>query len=208
MEWIPVADEKKARYAGGAERAAVRQGNVAYAAGLALLMAGDDEAAEWLRRAAADWRRSWDEGAPPDAWGRPIGALKASLLAGDAPAVEELAGWAIGLGTVEADSPIGRYAGCLALLALGRWADARHVSETLRERADFPHAVGDALACIAAHDILGAIEAVEAVVASFEERDEYLEDMAVADTAVVLYLLARRRGLELELPESDLLPAA
>ena len=49
---------------------------------LALLMAGDPEAAEWFRRAAACWRESWDAGGG-ESWGRPIGALKASLLAGD-----------------------------------------------------------------------------------------------------------------------------
>ena len=42
---------------------------------------------------------------------------------------------------------------------------------------------------------------------SFETREEHLEDVAVADTALVLELLARRRGFELGLSESELLPA-
>ena len=210
MDWIPIADEKRARYEVTYgeldERALVRRGNAAYAAGLALLMAGDPDAAEWLLRAAARWRESWDAGEGRESWGRPIGALKASLLAGDDAAVEELSRWALELGCATAESPIGRYGGALALLALGRWSEARHVAESLRERDDFPHDVGDAVAFIAAHDVIGYIEAVESIVESFETREEFLEDMHVADTALVLQALARRRGLEAALPASPLLP--
>ncbi len=210
MDWIPIADEKRARYevrhGEQDERALVRRGNAAYAAGLALLMAGDPDAADWLRRAAARWRESWDAGEGRESWGRPIGALKASLLAADDAAIEELSRWALELGCATAESPIGRYGGALALLGLGRWSEARHVAESLRERDDFPHDVGDAVAFIAAHDVIGYIEAVESIVESFETREEFLEDVHVADTALVLQALARRRGLEAELPASPLLP--
>ncbi len=207
MNWIPTAEAKKARFQEQHgeldERSIVRRGNTAYAAALALLMAGDVDSAEWFQRAAATWRESWTGG---ESWGRPIGALKASLLAHDDVAVEELASWALSLGTATAESPIGRYAAALALLALGRWPEARHVAESLRERDDFPHDVADALAYIAANDVVGYIESVESVVDSFEARDEYLEDMAVADTALVLQELAGRRGIEHELPASPVLP--
>lgn len=210
MDWIPVANEKRARYAETHgetdERALVRRGNAAYAAGLALLMAGDPEAAEWLRRAAASWRESWDAGEGRESWGRPIGALKASLLAGDEASVEVLAPWALEVGSATAESAIGRYGGTLALLALGRWVEARHVAESLRERDNFPHDVADALAYIAAHDVVGYVEAVESVVESFETREEYLEEMRVADTALVLNVLARRRGFKEPLPASPVLP--
>jgi hypothetical protein len=207
MSWIPTAEEKKARFSEQHgeldERSIVRKGNTAYAAALALLMAGDVDAAEWFKRAAATWRESWSGG---ESWGRPIGALKASLLAHDDLALEELAPWALSLGTSTAESPIGRYAAALALLALGRWPEARHVAESLRGRDDFPRDVADALAYIAAHDVVGYIEAVESIVDSFETRDEYLEDVAVADTALVLQELARRRGIEHALPASPVLP--
>jgi hypothetical protein len=207
MNWIPTAEDKKARFNEQHgeldERSIVRKGNTAYAAALALLMAGDVDAAEWFRRAAATWRESWNGG---ESWGRPIGALKASLLARDDVAVEELARWTLSLGTATAESPIGRYATTLALLALERWPEARHVAESLRERDDFPRDVADALAYIAAHDVVGYIEAVESVVDSFETRDEYLEEVAVADTALVLQELARRRGIEHALPPSPFLP--
>jgi hypothetical protein len=202
MDWIPLFGEKRDRY----QRGLVMQGNTAYAAALALLMAHDPAAGDWFRRAAARWRESWDAGAPADAWGRPIGALKASLLARDEPALEALASWTLELGTATADSPIGRYAATLALLVLERWPEARHVAESLRERDDFPRDVADALAYITAHDVVGYVEAVESVVQSFETRDEFLEDVRVADTALVLAELARRRGIEMPLPESAFLP--
>ena len=210
MDWIARADAKRARYeelhGELDERALVRRGNTAYAAGLSYLMAGDERAGDWLRRAAARWRESWDAGEGRDSWGRPIGALKASLLAGDDAAVEELARWTLEQGAATAESPIGRYAGALALLSLDRWQEARHVAETLRERDDFPHDVADALAFLAAGDVIGCIEAIESVVGSFETRAEFLEDVPVADTALVLQALARRRGLEAPLPASAMLP--
>ena len=116
---------------------------------------------------------------------------------GDEPAAEEHARWALDAGAERSESPIGRYAATLALLVLARWADARHVADSLRERDDFPHDVADALAYISAHDVVGYAEAIESVVESFETRTEYLEDARVADTALVLDLLARRRGIDL-----------
>jgi hypothetical protein len=207
MEWIPFVRDRQSRFTEQHgeldERSLVRKGNAAYAAGLGLLMIGDPDAAEWFGRAAATWRESWQGG---QSWGRPIGAIKASLLAGDDAAAEEHAQWALEAGTAQAESPIGRYAAVLALLVLARWVYARQIADSLRERDDFPHDVADALAYIAAHDVVGYVEAVESVVTSFETRTEFLEDARVADTALVLDLLARRRGIEVDLPESDLLP--
>jgi hypothetical protein len=45
------------------------------------------------------------------------------------------------------------------------------------------------------------------VVESFETRDEYLEDVAVADTALALQALAAKRGIVHELGPSAVLPA-
>jgi hypothetical protein len=210
MDWIPTFERERARYEDGEARMApeqlVRMGNAAYGAGLALLMAGrGHDARLWLDRAAARWRDSWEH-ATPDAWGRPIGALKAELIARREAEVDELARWALELGSATAESPIGRYAGALALLALERWAEARHVAESLRGRDDFPQDVADALATIAADDVVGYAEAVESALESFETREEYLEDVAVADTVIVLQALAGKRGIRHALPASGLLP--
>jgi hypothetical protein len=187
------------------QRALTRLGNAAGGAGLALLMLGRrGEAREWLGCAADRYRESYAE-APAGSWGRPIGAIKARVLAGDWAAAEEDAGWALEEGAVASDSPIGRYAGALALLVLGRDHEARVVADSIRGRPDFPHDVADALALIAAGDVVDYTLAIESVLGSFETRDEYLEDLPVADTAIVLQALAQRRGMAAEL-ESPLLP--
>jgi hypothetical protein len=197
---LPDAEDADAR-----QRQLTRMGNAAGGAGLSLLMAGrGDEASDWLHRAAERYRESMAD-APPGSWGRPIGAMKALVLAGDWAAAEEAAQWALELGAADADSPIGRYAGSLALLVLRRDTEARPVADSLRERDDFPRDVADALATLAASDLLGYVEAVESVLESFEAREEYLEDMPVADTVLVLQGLAAKRDLAAELA-SPLLP--
>lgn len=197
---LPEAEDDDAR-----QRQLTRIGNAAGGAGLSLLMLGRrEEAAEWFDRAVRRYRESY-ELAPPGSWGRPIGAIKARILAGDWAGAEEEARWALGEGAAESDSPIGRYAGALALLTLGRDQDARPVADSIRERDDFPHDVANALATLAAEDPLGYTYAVESVLESFEQRDEYLEDIPVADTVIVLQALAGRRGMAADLA-SPLLP--
>jgi hypothetical protein len=197
---LPDAADHDAR-----QRQLARMGNAAAGAALADLMAGNTDSAHgWFAQAVERYRESYEH-APAGSWGRPIGILKARVLAGDWDGAETDAAWTLDEGAAEAESPIGRYAGCLALLVLGRDADARVLADGLRTHDDFPAPVGDALAMIAAQDPLGYIEAIEAVLESFETRDEYLEDLPVADTVMVLQALAARRGMAAEL-ESPLLP--
>jgi hypothetical protein len=213
-DWNELATRAEARYSDGEarlpddpdsrQRQLTRMGNAAYAAGLAHLMAGED-ATQWLDRAAGRYRESYAD-APPGSWGRPIGAIKARILAGDWAGAEEAARWALAEGAAEAESPIGRYAGALAALTLGDDEGARVLADSIRTRDDFPGDVGDALAMLAADDVVGYAEQVEAVLESFESRDEYLEDMPVADTVIVLQALAARRGMAAEL-KSTLLPS-
>jgi hypothetical protein len=187
------------------QRQLTRMGNAAAGAALALLMAARrHEAAEWFARAAERYRESFAD-APPGSWGRPIGMIKSRVLAGDWSAAEEEARFTLEHGAADAESPIGRYAACLALLVLGRDAEARPLADALRTEDDFPHDVGDALATIAAGDGVGYVEAVESVLESFETRDMYLEGVPVADTVVVLQALAARRDLAADL-SSPLLP--
>ena len=68
-------------------------------------------------------------------------------------------------------------------------------ADAIRTRDDFPAPVGDAFAALAAEDVVGYSDAIEAVLESFETRDEYLEDLPVADTVMVLQALAARRGM-------------
>ena len=189
------------------QRQLTRMGNAAGGAGLALLMQGRrDEAAAWFARAAERYRESFAD-APPGSWGRPIGAVKSRVLGGDWAGAEADARWALEAGAAEAESPIGRYAAPLAYLVLGDDGKARGHADAIRTRDDFPAAVGDALAFIAADDVVGYAEAVERVLESFETRDEYLEEIPVADTVLVLQALAVRRGLAGAELSSPLLPA-
>jgi hypothetical protein len=208
--WAEQAEAAIERYRGGEgreldQRQLTQLGNAAWAAGLSLLMAGRrDEGADWLRTAAGRYRESWQD-APPDSWGRPIAAMKALLLAGDH--ASDAARWALDAGARDAESPIGRYAGALALLVLGADVEAGALGSTLRDRQGFPPAVADAIVAVAAADRPGYAVAIEDVLESFEQRPDFLEDVRVADTVLVLQLLAAKRDAAVELPRSELLPA-
>ena len=197
---LPEAEDQDAR-----QRQLTRMGNAAAGVGLARLMGGDtEEARQWFATAVERYRESY-ELAPPGSWGRPIAILKARILAGDWDGAESDARWTLEQDAGETESPIGRYAGALALLVLGRDDDARVLAAGLRMRGDFPRPVGDALAYIAAKAPLEYTGAIEAVLESFETREDYLEDLPAADTVVVLQALAARRDMAAEL-SSPLLP--
>jgi hypothetical protein len=69
-----------------------------------------------------------------------------------------------------------------------------------------PVAVADALAAIARAEDTAFAEARLGVLRSFEERDAFLEDVRVADTVLVLDVLARARRMETPRVDSPLLP--
>lgn len=210
MDWDAQAARAIARYESGEgrgldQRQLTQLANAAWAAGMCLLMAGRrDESAGWLRRAAERYRESWDAGAPADSWGRPIAAMKALLVAGEDAG--DAARWALDAGAAAAESPIGRYAALLAHLVLRKDIEARIVAETLVDRDDFPRDVADALLMIAGLDRNEYAADVLSVLESFEERTDFLEDVRVADTVLVLQALAAQRDMAVELPPSELLP--
>jgi hypothetical protein len=189
------------------QRQLTRMGNAAAGAGLSLLMQGNTgEAREWFDRACARYHESWAD-APAGSWGRPIGILKARILAGDWAGAEGDARWTIEQHAPEATTPIGRYAAALAAAVLAEWEELRLHADALRVDESFPRDVADALAAIASPDPIAYVDAVESVLASFETRDAFLEDLPAADTVLVLQALAERRGLEPAQLESELLPA-
>ncbi|MDX6480137.1 MAG: hypothetical protein QOG85_647 [Gaiellaceae bacterium] len=193
MDWRERYEQAAGRYAAGEgrdldERQLVQLGNAAWAAGLCLLMDGDEAGSrEWLVRAAERYRESWDAGDATVAWGRPIAVMKARLIAGeDASAA---ARWALEIGSADAESPIGRYAGTIALLVLGRNEEAGELAATLDE--PFPADVAAALRALAAGDSQAAAAGIEDVRQSYEGRDGYLEDLPVPDTALALDALSK-----------------
>ena len=189
------------------QRQLTRAGNAAWAAGLSLLVLGRrDEGARWLLRAADRYRESWPD-APPGSWGRPIGSLKARLIAGDLDGARADAAWTLEAGAAESESPIGLYAAVLAELVLGQDAAAGRLAAGLRGREGFPAPVADSLATLASGDADGYAAAVRSLLADFEAREEFLEDVPVADTVLALQALAARRGAAVVLA-SPMLPAA
>ena len=215
IDWEERARAARARYDDGAarlpqdgderQRQLTRMGNAAWAAGLALLMLGRRaEADEWLVRAAETYRRSWPD-APAGSWGRPIGALKSRLIAGDLAGAREDARWALDAGAADSASPIGRYAATLAQLALRDDRTAAALAETLAGEETIPPAVTGSLRALAAGDAAGYEAAIGALVADFESREEFLEDLPVAGTVLALQALAEARALRVPLT-SPLLP--
>jgi hypothetical protein len=184
----------------------VRAAMAAGGAALARLMQGRDaEAAGWFARSAERYRESWPD-APPGSWGRLIGALKARVLAGDWEGAEEDARWALEQDPAAGGSPIGAYAAALAHLILWEEAEAATLTSFLVAQEDFPPAVAGALSGLARADAAEYGPAVAAVLRSFEERDEYLEDIPVADTVIMLEALAERRGVATSVASLSLLP--
>jgi hypothetical protein len=207
VDWEGHAEREEARYADGLgrlpddpdarQKQLVRVAMAATGAALARLMQGRRaEASGWFARSAERFRES-AEHAPAESWGRPIGAVKARLLAGDREGAKADARWALELGSGRTVSPIGRYAAALSHLVLRQDEEASRLAAGLKEEApeSFPRAVADALAALAAADGRAYADAAGRVLHSFEGRDAYLEDIPVADTVIVLEDLADARGI-------------
>jgi hypothetical protein len=213
VAWDEHAEREEHRYADALgrmpddpdrrQKQLVRAAMAAGGAGLARLMQGRRaEATGWFIRSAERYRDSWPD-APPKSWGRLIGALKARLLAGDWDGAEADARWA--LDQEPAGGAIGDYAAALALLILARDSEAAPIASALVGNVEFPPPVAEALDGLASGNGSDYGRAVVAVLRSFEERDDYLDDIPVADTVIVLEALAERRRIGAR-PQSALLP--
>jgi hypothetical protein len=214
VDWDAHAEREEERYSDGVRRIPddpdgrqkqlVRIAMAASGAGLARLMQGRGaEAAGWLSRSAERYRESYEH-APPGSWGRLIGALKSRMLAGDWAGAADDARWVLEQRPTDSESPIGAYAAVLALLVLAEDEDAAVKVEGL-VAPEFPEPVAAALQGLAAHELDAYTDGVKRVLEAFEKREEYLEDIPVADTVIVLEALAARRGLAAGL-RSPLLP--
>jgi hypothetical protein len=133
--------------------------------------------------------------------------LRCRLMAGDADGARADAEAALAAGVLDATGPIGGYCAALALLVLGRDAEALPVSERIAAEGLDPVAVANALAALARSDEAAFGSARGKVLRSFEEREAFLEDVPVADTVLVLDALAAPRGLATPQLSSVLLPA-
>jgi len=211
LRWaIAEHEQRLASVAGPDEREDFRLAAIAgasWAAGLAALMLGrGDEGRAWLRRAADEYATSW-RAAPPGSWGRPIAMIRCRLLAGDEAGARADAERALDAGALDAPGPIGGYCAALALLTLGRDAEAEAVAGRIAVEGLEPVAVAHALGALARGDGAAFVNARVDVLHSFEQRDAFLEDVRVADTVLVLDALARPRGMEPPGLSTPLLPA-
>jgi len=187
------------------QRQLTRMGNAAWAAGLSFLMLGQrEDAVAWLTRAADTYRESWPS-APPGSWGRPIGAMKSRLIAGDPAGARGDARWALDAGAADAESPIGRYAAALANLVVVEDEQAASLAATLAGTDPIPAPVTASITALAARNERTYVAAIEELVEDFEGRTEFLEDIPVADTVLALQALAESRGIRVPL-DSPLLP--
>jgi hypothetical protein len=173
------------------------------AAQRALLSGDRGEARCAFADAAALYRQSW-EVAPPSAYGRLVGMVKASVLAGGGAA--EASFVRATLGDRDPESVTASYAQALAALILGSDDDARVWAARMGTGDDAFGRTGQAIAALAAHDGGSFSVALAAIVRDFEQRAEHLTGVAIADTALMLSELGARRGMNTAL-DSPVLPA-
>jgi hypothetical protein len=166
------------------------------------LLRGDAARSRTLFRAAADLYRGAWEVAGPRSFGRLVGLLKASILSGDGGHDAAYVRAAL---NDECDSPASCYALAIAAVVQGDDDVALRAIEGMRAGDEAFGRTAHALGALVHGDAEGYAAAVEAIVAEFATRDQYLTGVPFADTAVMLERLAEPRGLAAR-PASALMP--
>ncbi|WDT94356.1 hypothetical protein JDY09_03660 [Thermoleophilum album] len=194
-----------------AHQAALRAALDAERAGHEALLAGRrSEAEARYRDAAAAYFASW-RSAPPESYGRLIGYVKCAVLAGSnaaaagRTALDALKAAGVDLAGV-LPSPACAYAVALAALAAGERELARRAAAAMAAGGGAFERTAAAIAAIASGDSERYEQALAAIVRDFEQRDDHLTGIAIADTAVVLRRLGERSGLGTSVA-SPLLPS-
>ena len=130
--------------------------------------------------------------------------MKARLIARDPAGAAREAQWTLDLDPQYTDSPIAKYAACLAHLTLGEDQVATSLATTLSRETAFPPATAEACMAIATGDGAAYGASIRQVLRTFEERPRFLEDIPMADTVLALQVLAEPRGLALRLESTHL----
>jgi hypothetical protein len=181
--------------------AAIAAEGVAHAA----LVAGDSEAATAAYAEAVEkYRDSWAL-APPKSYGRLVGLLKASVLGGTAAAGAAEVREALDGDENAAGSPVASYVLAVAALILGDDDAVGPLADVMDPRGGAFERTATALRSLAGGDGPAYAAAVGALEADFAERDEHLTGVQIADTAVMLEVIAEQRGLRAGL-DSPLVP--
>ena len=171
----------------------------------AALLADDaDAATAAYARAVEGYRASWAL-APPRSYGRLVGLLKAAVLGGCAgPAAQEVRA-ALDGDPDAAGSPVASYVLAVAALIVGDDDAVGPLADAMQPRGGAFERTATALRALAAGDRDAYAEALAAIEADFAAREEHLTGVAIADTAVMLELIAAERGLAAQLA-SPLVP--
>jgi hypothetical protein len=181
--------------------AAIAAEGVAHAA----LVEGDSEAARAAYTdAVKKYRASWAL-APPKSYGRLVGLLKAAVLAGDATAAANEVRTELDGDDDAAGSPVASYVLAVAALILRDDEAVAPLADKMDPRGGAFERTATALRALAAGDGPAYADAVAAIEADFAGREEHLTGVAIADTAVMLELIAAERGLRADL-DSPLVP--
>jgi hypothetical protein len=167
------------------------------------LLDGDRRAAEAAFGAAAElYRRSW-EAAAPGSFGRLVGMLKSAVLAGAGEAEADYV--RSSLHVEQTASPTASYARAIAALIVGDDREARQSAGGMRAGSEAFIRTADALDALARRDGAAYTASLRAIVRDFEDRDQHLTGVPIADTALLLERLAERRGMAAGV-ESPLVP--
>jgi hypothetical protein len=167
------------------------------------LLDGDVDSARLEFGQVADlYRQSW-ETAHSGAFGRLVGMLKAAVLAGGGAEQADYVRSA--LADADRESATAAYARAIAALIAGDDQDAGEWAERMAAGDEAFARTGEAIAALAGHDRAGYAATLEEIVRDFERRSRHLTGVAIADTAIVLQVLAGRRGMEAAI-ESPVLP--
>jgi hypothetical protein len=172
----------------------------------AALLAGDHDAARALySQAVEQYRASWKL-APPKSYGRLVGLLKAAVLAGEASsAAAEVRAELDGDEAAEG-SPVASYVLAVAAVILGDDDEAAVRAARMEPRGEAFERTATALRALAKRDSNAYSAALAAIEADFAAREDHLTGVAIADTAVMLELLADERGMAVK-PSSPLVPS-
>ncbi|HWC27051.1 MAG TPA: hypothetical protein VG474_10750 [Solirubrobacteraceae bacterium] len=167
--------------------------------GHSALLRGDGEAArEAYDRAVESYRASWAL-APPRSYGRLVGLLKAAVLAGSGRAAADEVRAALDGDPDAVGSPVAAYALAVAALVAGDDDAVAPLAEVMEPRGGAFERTAAALRALAAADRGAYAAAAAAIEADFAAREEHLTGVAIADTAIMLEVIARERGLAAEL---------
>ncbi len=168
------------------------------------LLGGDRAGARAAFAAAAElYRRSWEQ-APPQAYGRLVGMLKAGILGDEGVSQARYVREALPDDAATLKSATASYARAVAAVVESEDAQARRFSEAMTGSEAFER-TGRAIAALAARDAEAYRAALTEIVRDFEQRAAHLTGISIADTALMLERLALKRDVAAGL-ESPVLP--